>query len=239
MSMLMEHPIIVGYIILLMIFYSMNYTVEDCRSKLGLVTVNTMIADTQIWNLVTSHFYEEKITKVLVDIGGLILIARSCKIRAGLQVALYIVLNILASSLFTSAYCFIRYFSTGSEEMIMAPIYGFSGVYMAILMLTRQQLRHKPIMKLIPNVSYSNLPVLLIMTQMILWLVGFKTYALDLPFSIIAMFFSWSYLRFFYCFEALNSSEGAVFGDNSEEFAFVGMFPEVSNAQHTLCQNGP
>lgn len=67
---------------------------------------------------------------------------------------------------------------------------------------------------------------------MLLWLIGLKVFAVDLPFSIIAMLFSWSYLRFYFRYDEKFSSDGTslgrTYGDNSEEFAFVGMFPEVS-----------
>jgi len=45
--------------------------------------------------------------------------------------------------------------------------------------------------------------------------------ALDLPFTIVALFFCWSYLRFYYRYE-----DNGPLGNNSEDFAFVRMFPE-------------
>ena len=72
---------------------------------------------------------------------------------------------------------------------------------------------------------------------MLLWLIGFRIFAVDLPFSIVAILFSWSYLRFFYNFEYEKvprfDDDGNIlspecsFGDSSVEFAFVSMFPEV------------
>lgn len=45
--------------------------------------------------------------------------------------------------------------------------------------------------------------------------------ALDLPFTIVALFFCWSYLRFYYRYE-----DNGPLGNNNEDFAFVRMFPE-------------
>ena len=44
---------------------------------------------------------------------------------------------------------------------------------------------------------------------------------LDLPFTIVALFFCWSYLRFYYRFD-----DNGPLGNNNDDFAFVQMFPE-------------
>ena len=76
----------------------------------------------------------------------------------------------------------------------------------------------------------NNLPVLVLTSQIFLWLVGLRVLAIDIPFSIIAMLVSWSYLRFYYKFE----DSGNVFGDRSDGFAFIAMFPEV---RMCMCMN--
>lgn len=226
-----DQPVTTGCLILLLIAFSMNYIMEDTSNKLGLVTVNTLVADTQIWNLITSQFYEAKMIKLAFDVVGLIIISRSLKLRLGKQNLMYFSASILSCSLFTSAYCFIRYFSTGIEEMIMAPIFGFSGVFIVFSTYARQQLRGQLVIQHIPNITYNNLPVLVITAQLLLWLIGLKVFAVDLPFSIIGLLFSWSYLRFFYYydekFDVNGSSLGRTLGDKSDEFIFVAMFPEV------------
>ena len=231
MSVIIDHSVTAGCIFLLTVSFSMNYLFDDAMNKLGLVTVNTMVADSQIWNLVTSQFYEQKWIKLAFSIVGIIVITRDTKIRIGKHFLMFFGFSLLACSVFTEAYCFIRYFSTGIEEMIMRPIFGFSGVFMIILTYSRQQLRSQPIFPQIPNITYNNLPVLVIIAQMLLWLIGFRVFAVDLPFSIIAIMFSWSYLRFYFRydekFSADGTSLGRSYGDNSDEFAFVAMFPEV------------
>jgi hypothetical protein len=204
----------------------MNYVLDDCVNKLGLVTVTTLIADKKVWNVITCSFYEKDVAKLVLDIIGLVVATKSLKIKSFEQLGLYFAINTLACSIGTSAYCFIRFFSTGLEEMLYRPIYGFSGVLIIILMLARQQLKAEAVFSPVPYVTYNNLPVLVILIQLLLWLVGFRYLALDLPFSIIGILFSWSFLRFFFKFE-----EGAPLGDRSDEFSFVAMFPEVISAR--------
>lgn len=217
-------PVTAGCIILLLVIFGMNWMIADATNKLGLVTANTLVADTQVWNLFTSQFYELHAIKLTLDLVGIVTITTKTKIVGGFdQFGIYFGLCLFACSFFTSAYCFIRYFSTALEEMIMVPIYGFSGVFMIMVTYSRQQLRYEPIIPQLPHVTYNNLPVLVILAQLLLWLVGLRWLALDLPFSIIATLVSWSYLRFFYRFD----SGTAILGDRSDDFSFVNMFPET------------
>jgi hypothetical protein len=109
--------------------------------------------------------------------------------------------------------------------MLLEPVYGFGGVFMIMLMYTKQQKKMEPIIQTIPQVTYQNLPVIVVCVQILFWLLGVKMMALDTPFSIIALFFCWSYLRFYYKFDDNATSSG----DRSEDFAFVAMFPSVSD----------
>ena len=93
-----------------------------------------------------------------------------------------------------------------------------------MLMFARQQMRNEPISPSIPTVTYQNLPIIVVSTQLLLRLLHIDLLAMDLHFSIISLFFSWSYLRFYYKFH-----EGEEWGDRSEDFSFVAMFPEVSH----------
>jgi membrane associated rhomboid family serine protease len=220
---LIERPVAVGCLVVLAIVFGMNYVIPDCTNKLGLVTVNTMIADSQIWNIITSQFYEKSIIKLAFDILGVLVVSKATKIVGGFdQFGLFFLVCVVSCSFFTSAYCFIRFFLTGIEGMIMEPIYGFAGVFMTILTYGRQQLQNEPVIQQLPGVTYNNLPILVVFAQIIFWLVGLKLLATDIPFSIVAMLVSWSYLRFYYKFEDSNT-----LGDRSENFAFVAMFPEV------------
>ena len=228
---LTERPVAIGCLVVLALAFGMNYVIPDCTNKLGLVTVNTMIADSQIWNVITSQFYEKSIIKLTFDILGVLVVSKATKIAGGFdQFGLFFLVCVVSCSFFTSTYCFIRFFLTGIEDMIMEPIYGFAGVFMTILTYGRQQLQNEPIIQQMPAVTYNNLPIIVVSAQITFWLVGLKVLATDIPFSIVAMLVSWSYLRFYYKFEDSNT-----LGDRSENFAFVAMFPEVSkNYRKTL-----
>lgn len=219
-----DHPIAIGCVVLLIVTFSMNYVIKDCADVLGLVTVNTMIADTKFWNIITCQFYEKSILKLAFDIAGILVVTKSTKFPTALdQFGLFCAVCFLSCSIFTSVYCFIRFFLTGIEDMIMDPIYGFAGVFMTMLTYGRQQMQNEPISPLVPHITYNNLPILVVIAQLALWLIGFKVLAIDIPFSIIAMLVSWSYLRFYFKFD----ENSAVLGDRSDGFAFVAMFPEV------------
>lgn len=226
--LLHPHPIAIFSIMLLVTTYSLNFVVKDPTNKLALVTVNTFVADTQVWNILTSQFYEKSVYKLLFDIIGVTIVTKLIKIKGGIQTfGLYFLICTLICSILTSAYCFIRYFSTGVMDMVLSPIFGFSGVFMIVLTYARQQLQNKSIHSVMPNITYNNLPVLIIISQLFLWLVGLKSLAVDFPFSLVGMLCSWSYLRFFYRFEENNSDSNYLLGDRSDEFAFVEMFPET------------
>lgn len=222
LSLIKHQPIIGICSSLLILFFSLNYIISDCTFKIALVTGNTLVANKFVWNLITSCFYETNFLKLILDITSYIMIAKSIKIDAMDQFGLYFVFSILACTLGTSAYCFIRFFATSLEEMLMEPIYGFSGVFMFTLMYARLQLGNEPITNHIPQITFNNLPLLMVILQLLLWFVGLKVFALDLPFTIMALFFSWSYLRFFYKFE-----ENSNLGEKMDEFSFVNMFPET------------
>ena len=228
---LVDRPLAIVCVLLLLLTFSLNYIVPDCTNKLGLVVVSTMITDSQIWNLITSQFYEMSPIKLIFDIVGILVVTKSTKIVGGFdQFGLFCIVSILSCSIFTSVYCFIRFFLTGIEAMIMDPIYGFAGVFMMMLTYGRQQFQSQAIFEQVPWITYNNLPVLVLTSQIFLWLVGLRVLAIDIPFSIIAMLVSWSYLRFYYKFE----DSGNVFGDRSDGFAFIAMFPEV---RICMCMN--
>jgi hypothetical protein len=222
LSLIINQPLNGICCCLLLLFFSLNYIMVDCTFTIALVTGNTLVANKFVWNLITSCFYETNIFKLILDITSYIMITKSIKIDAIDQFGLYFIFSIFACTLGTSAYCFIRFFATGLEEMLMEPIYGFSGVFMFTLMYARLQLGNEPVINHIPQITFNNLPLLVIIAQLILWFVGLKVFALDLPFTIMALFFSWSYLNFFYKFE-----ESSNLGEKMDEFSFVNMFPET------------
>jgi Eukaryotic integral membrane protein (DUF1751) len=220
-----QHPVTFVLIGVLIVIYFVGLALgTDAPNKLGLATGSTLIVNTYVWNVLTSCFFETQILKVSIDIAALLAVARGMEVSGGLdQFALYLVFSVLACTIGTSAYCFLRFFATGLEEMLMEPIYGFSGVFMAVLVYARRQHKGAPIHYTVPQITFQNLPLLVILGQTLLRVFGLTVFALDIPFSIISLLFCWSYLRFFYRFDEMGTSP---LGDKSEEFAFIAMFPE-------------
>lgn len=206
---------------LLIILYSLNFVLKDCTETIGLVTANTLITNNYVWNLVTSCFYESNPIKLFLDIVGLLLVTKSLPIPCLEQFGLYFIFSVLACTIGTSTYCFVRFFSTSKEETLVTPIYGFCGVLVTVAMFARQQLRNESVHAALPMITYHNLPVLIVAVQLFLCAVYLDFLATDLPFTVIALFFSWSYLRFYYKF-----GESELWGDKADDFSFVTMFPE-------------
>lgn len=222
-----QHPAIILLAAVVLLLYLIGLALgTDAPNKLGLATGSTLIVNTYVWNVVTSCFFETHLAKVLIDVVAILGVARGLSISGGTdQFALYLVFSILACTVGTSAYCFVRFFATGLEEMLMEPIYGFSGVFMIVLMYARRQYRGAPLYYTAPQITYQNLPLLVLLAQTLLRTFGLTAFALDVPFSVIALLFSWSYLRFFYRYDEGTSSSSV--GDKSEDFAFIAMFPEA------------
>jgi hypothetical protein len=114
------------------------------------------------------------------------------------------------------------FFTNGVEDVLVKPIYGFNGLVVVFSMYARYQFRNASLHSQLPQITYQNFPIIIVSIQIILRLIGFRSLSVDLPFTLIALLFSWSYLRFYYKF-----NESGELGDKSEDFAFVSMFPEV------------
>ena len=106
---------------------------------------------------------------------------------------------------------------------------GFNGILMSFLMYARKLYRDQSVHFSVPAITYNNLPLLLVIVQAITaytpevpYLLELRVFAKDPIFSAISLLFSWSYLRFFFKY-----SDSIEYGDKSDEFAFVMMFPEV------------
>ena len=77
--------------------------------------------------------------------------------------------------------------------------------------------------------TYHNSPILFVLFQIICLLVGLPSFAMDVHFSVISLFFCWSYLRFYYRYNDFDP-----LGDKTEDFSFVHMFPEVRSFMSPL-----
>ena len=222
MNSITEKPFVFGCIGMLCICSLLSLIVKDSDNKIGLVPVNTLIANHYVWNLVTSSFYERNFLKLAVDVALFILVNQASNFNNHEQFGMYFALTLISCTVGASAYCFIRFFGTKLEEMLITPIYGFSGVLTCFLMYARQQRKNEPIIPSFPLITFQNLPILVVFGQIIFWSVGLLVFAVDLPFTIISLLFSWSYLRFYYKYD-----EQSALGDRSDDFAFIAMFPVV------------
>lgn len=220
-NILKDQPLISFCSFLLICFYSLNFAIEHCPIILGLVPVNTLVANSYIWNLVTSCFYEENILKLCLDF----LVLLTCLLNPVSyspvdQYFLYFVFSILGCTVITSVWCFGRFFFTGMDQMLLEPIYGFGGVLIILLMHIRTQHRDVCIITNFPDLTFNNIPIVILVVDLILWIVGLKHLASDVPFCVIGLLFSWSYLRFY-----IKDNEGNLC-NQAEELSFVSMFPE-------------
>ena len=222
-SIIKERPTTFICLILLWFLYLFNFILKDPISIIGLVPINTIIANKYVWNPITSHFYERYFSKLLLDSFLLIATIKPFEIVSYEQFALYIIFSLLASSFCVSAISFISFFSSKLEETLIQPTYGFSGIYITLLTYLRQQYRNESIHYTFPLLTYQNLPIFYILIQLIFLIIGIHILSYDIYFSLFNLIFSWIYLRFFYKYK-----DDLSFGDISDEFAFVSMFPEVN-----------
>jgi len=176
----------------------------------------------------TACFYEVSAVKVLFDLVSLFLLTKNLPIPSYEQYGLYCLFSILACTIATSVYCFVGFYILAKEEILITPIYGFNGVLISVLMYARKLYRDQSVHYSVPAITYNNLPLLLIAFQAITaytpevqYIREVRVFSYDIIFSLISLFFSWSYLRFYFKY-----SDSIEYGDKSDEFAFVMMFPE-------------
>lgn len=206
----------------LLLLFGLNFVLSDCTERVGLVTANTLITNQYVWNLVTACFYEKYIVKLVFDLVALLFATKALPIPSIEQFGLYFLFSVIACTIGTSTYSFVVFFTMANETSLITPMYGFTGVLIAILMFARHQYRGESVHSAFPKLTYHHLPILLLLTQVVLYFAWCKYLVTDLPFSIVSLFFSWSYLRFYY-----KHGTGEEWGDKSEDFSFVAMFPEV------------
>jgi len=212
-----SHPMLMLLLGGLVLVSSLGVFMSDASAILGLLPANTLVANKYIWNLVTSAFYEESVLKLSLDVVLVVFVV----VRHGLivesydQFGLYIIFNILASTVGTSAYCFVRFFTTGLEEMLLEPVFGFSAVLIPLAMYVRAYKRDTPIISggaidsptsphaaFLSKVTYNNLPVVLTLAQFLCYCIGpLKVFSKDMSFTFVSLLFSWSYCRFYYNFQ--------------------------------------
>lgn len=226
MSILEERPLFVICGIPLLITHLLSYFVTDLSQYLSLITANTLITRTYVWNMITCSFFEPSPIKLAVDLVILWISSKHIGRPSVEQFGLFFAFALLSCSVGTSILRFLQFVGSGHESALLVATNGFSGIIQAFLMFSRHSLRSQPLHpKMFQNVTYHFAPTLYALVQVCLRLVGFRSFAQDLSFTVIGMVFSWSYLKFFYKYSEVEPA-----GDRSDDFTFVGMFPEVSSS---------
>lgn len=223
MSILEERPLFVFCGVPLLVAHILVYILIDASQFLSLITANTLITHTYVWNMITCSFFEASPFKLIIDL-GILWVSSSHIGKPNIeQFGLYFAFALLACSAGTSILRFLQFVGSGHEQALLVATNGFSGILQACLMYSRHSLRGQPLHpKLFPTITYHYAPTLYASIQIVFRIFGFRSIAQDLTFTIIGMVFSWSYLKFFYKY---SDTEPA--GDRSDDFTFVGMFPEV------------
>jgi membrane associated rhomboid family serine protease len=228
-----KQPAVIGFAVSLLLIFLLSSVLEDAESFLALSPANTIIAKKYVWNLLTCSFYETNIVKLCCDL--LVLVAAhktSVRFGDGTQFTIFLAFSVAGCGVLTFVYCMIRFFATGLEEMLIEPMYGFSGTFIALAMFYRVQLKDAVVIPALPMITYHNLPIVVLVGQFLCYSISpLKFMAHDLPFSFVSIPLSWSYLKFFYKFEdSFGNSVSSIGGPGSavgEEFNFVNMFPEA------------
>jgi predicted small integral membrane protein len=177
---------------------ALNYVIPSAEQKLGLVVVNTILSNSYVWNLVTASFFETSAVKLAADALALYYIFKTVNYPSVETFVQHLGVTLLSCTFSWSTYCILNYFATADATAISAPVYGFGGVLMAILTYARQGKGKESIVGNFPvAISFHNLPALLLTGEVLIWGAGFGRYTRDLPFVIVSLFASWSYLRFY------------------------------------------
>jgi hypothetical protein len=221
LSSLKQNPLALGSALMLIALFCVNFVHSDSRNVFALVPVNTLIANSYVWNLLTSSFFETNVIKLALDLVGLLFITHELEIKSIETFGLYFFFAIIACSLGTSSICFIRFFMTADETMLVNPSYGFGGAFFCLATYMRMEKKNTVISPRLPMLTFNNMIFWIFSVQLALYLCGVHALVKDISFSFISIIFSWTYLRFMY-----KNPEGVV-GDQSEEFLFVNMFPVV------------
>jgi len=74
MEITTERLFVIVCIVILIIISMLNLFITDCQSKVALVTGNTLIANSYVWNLVTSCFFEIMPIKIILGNNIIIII---------------------------------------------------------------------------------------------------------------------------------------------------------------------
>jgi hypothetical protein len=194
------HIITLSFAALLIGLHGCSYFVKDLNNMISLVPANTLVANSYLWNLFSSCFFEVHVLRVTYDLAILLAINQNISFMALDQFGLYLVFNVLTATMGISAWVFLRFFMTSEDHYLTGSIYGFGGILISLMMFARQQLGNKLVVPSITNITYHHLPTIFLALHTILYLFSVKLLTSDYCFVLINYFSSWTYLRFYYTF---------------------------------------
>ena len=176
----------------------------------------------RIWTLVTSSFLETRVIFVCVDIFCVLASATILEPLWGVA-ELFIFLAIISflTNLLSVLFCLLLATILSHSNVIMAEIYGASGVLCG-LAVSLKQVRPDFELSLVPPVSIrlKHLPFLSLLLYLLLGAFDIIPFANILT-AVCSLVVSWGYLRF------VQRRESDVRGDSADAFEFVTLFPEM------------
>lgn len=223
-TLLEDRPVFLYCAIPLVAVSAIGAFINEADDIFGLVVANTLITHTYVWNLLTASFFEVSWIKAGFDIVALFAVSKAVIIDSIEQFLLYFLFSLLACTLGVSVYCFGRFIFSGHDDALIVPLYGFNGVLTILMMYIRRSGKDRPILPQVPQVTFQNLPIVFLSMLFGLQFFAGKSYTSDFLFALVALLFSWSYLRFYYKFD-----DSEQLGTRGDEFSFVSMFPEVTH----------
>ena len=132
-----------------------NFIIKDWKSIVSLIPVNVFVSHYYTWNLITSNFYEDNLLKLIISIGILFQITRKINIDNFETFGIYFIVVTLACTIFSTAYCFTRFFGTAIDEMITSPTFGLSGIIISLSLYARQQLKNETVLIALSRIFWS------------------------------------------------------------------------------------
>ena len=116
---LQQHPVVYFSLPLLVVLYLANFILPDAKEILALITANTLITNTYVWNILTSCFYETNLLKLFSDVLTVVYVALCIEKPPNTeQFGLFFLFCILACTIGTSIYCFFSLLTTGKKESL-------------------------------------------------------------------------------------------------------------------------
>ena len=205
--------------------YAVFLFANDMFISLTLIPSEVLVTNNRVWTFVTSPFVEGDIFRLIINIAMIFIVTSPQEVKFDVsdqKFAMYLGSNILVATIGSFMWLLIRFFGSDSQSFMLEACYGSGGLIMLLTMYTRRHIGDRPVLPQIPAVTFNYLPTIILAAVTFLRVIRFKSMATDITFVYCSYFSSWTYLHFLFKIE----------GDDSSNFTFIGMFPEVKLCQH-------